>query len=179
MRICKINNCNKKHKARGYCNKHCTQLYKTGSPFHAVKKTTVERITEKIKVHENGCWIWTGAKLPEGYGIIYVDGRHINVTRVIMQIACDIEIGNDLVLHKCDNPPCVNPSHLFLGNYKDNAIDMMKKGRCGVNKLTDDEVLEIRELYPKGQYMKDIANMYNVDISTISLIINRKRWAHL
>ncbi len=86
------------------------------------------------------------------------------------------------VLHKCDNPLCVNPSHLFLGTYADNMKDMTIKGRQArgtsiyTHKLTEENVLHIRSLELP---MKDIAEMYKVHRTTISRIRSRKTWRYI
>lgn len=87
-----------------------------------------------FKAHE-GCWIWTSGKMRFGYGTLRNDkGRPEPAHRISYKLYVgDIPDGL-CVLHKCDNPPCVNPAHLFLGTRKDNAQDMLKKNRGGHNK---------------------------------------------
>jgi hypothetical protein len=82
------------------------------------------------KVDRSGdCWLWIGAKDEEGYGFQKILGRMWHASRVSWKIAHgDIPDGL-LVLHKCDNPPCIRPSHLFLGTQKENIADAMRKGR--------------------------------------------------
>jgi hypothetical protein len=88
------------------------------------------------------------------------------------------------VLHKCDNPPCVNPEHLFLGTQKDNMMDMIAKGRGvdnsgsrhGMSKLTDQQVCEILLSSETGV---SIAKRFGVGKSTVSRIRNDKGWRHL
>ena len=91
------------------------------------------------------------------------------------------------VLHKCDNPPCCNPEHLFLGTHQDNMLDMKEKGRriaaiktSKKTELTEEEVLEIRHLYETGAYvMKELGEMYNTSLANIGHIIKRDRWKHI
>lgn len=87
------------------------------------------------------------------------------------------------VLHKCDNPQCVNPDHLFLGSQKDNMDDMNRKGRGakgdknGRRKLNSNEVAEIRSLYAAGKlYQYQIAEKFGVKQSVVSEIVNGKIW---
>lgn len=90
------------------------------------------------------------------------------------------------VLHKCDNPKCVNPDHLFLGTQKDNVHDMYKKERDSVkgidshfSKLDEEKVLLIRKEYSYGMSQRELSEMFNVDPSNISYIVNRKSWKHI
>jgi hypothetical protein len=87
------------------------------------------------------------------------------------------------VLHRCDNPPCVNPAHLFLGTMRDNTRDMMAKGRDpfigerhNQAKLTDDAVREIRNSPETG---RALANRFSVSQATICLVRQRKHWKHV
>lgn len=77
------------------------------------------------------CWEWTGARLPRGYGFAWDNA--VGANRLAHRLAWELTNGpipDDLwVLHRCDNPPCVRPDHLFLGTAADNAHDMMAKGR--------------------------------------------------
>ena len=91
------------------------------------------------------------------------------------------------VLHRCDNPPCVRPDHLFLGTNKDNVDDKMAKGRhkCphGTDhhraKLTEDQVREIRRLRSAGEEIKPLAKRFGVTHPLISAIANRRIWKHV
>ena len=82
----------------------------------------------------DGCWIWKGSMTRGGYGHFVISGKHYRAHRAAW-IFTNGEIPKGLnVLHKCDNPPCVNPEHLFTGTLKDNAQDMLQKGRYNYNK---------------------------------------------
>ena len=87
------------------------------------------------------------------------------------------------VLHHCDNPSCINPKHLYMGTKADNGIDMRTRKRVegsknGYAKLTEQKVLEIRNIYPKLTYAK-LAKKYGVSLSNIEHIIQRTRWDHI
>lgn len=105
------------------------------------KQDLQKRFSEKYKVDEStGCWVWNACKDTKGYGLFQMGQRPTGsykasaAHRVSWQIhKGEIPKGMN-VLHKCDNPPCVNPDHLFLGTQQDNTNDMIKKGRGIANR---------------------------------------------
>jgi hypothetical protein len=82
------------------------------------------------------------------------------------------------VCHTCDNPPCINPAHLFVATHADNIRDSNRKGR-GAGRLTDDDVLRIRYLLALGRRQVDIAQAFGVNQTTISAIKVGRIWSHL
>lgn len=143
------------------------------------------------KVDKSGeCWMWTGAK-NKGYGM--VRRREFNQYQVqAHRYAWFLTHGEWpelFVCHRCDNPSCVNPAHLFLGTAQDNFDDMRSKGRerhravrgelQGSAKLTAVKVIRIRKLAAKGLTHQEIADQFGVDRSNISIIVRRKGWAHV
>lgn len=94
-------------------------------------------------------------------------------------------VQDEQVLHTCDNPPCVNPNHLFIGTNQDNMNDMFAKGRNakgekhGCAKLTEADVQKIRTLHKEWWSVKYLSKKFNVTRSTIYLIIHRKIWTHI
>ena len=136
------------------------------------------------------CWKWQGCTCGRGYGQLSIDGKMVSAHRLTWELT-DGPIPDDLcVLHRCDNPPCCNPRHLFLGTPADNSRDMVEKGRArggslrGVNngraKLTRQVVRAIRSLYATGKHtQKTLAERFGISKAQISHIVNRKRWAWL
>lgn len=142
---------------------------------------------------ENGCINWLAKKDKDGYGKIQIEpgnrvlSHRFSYEHFIGKIPKDI-----WVLHKCDNPSCVNPQHLFLGNAKDNALDRSKKGRGARNnlagypmkmlpnsKLSKSDVLEIRKLLESKNTMIHIASIFNVNKMAIFNIKHKITWYHL
>jgi hypothetical protein len=76
-----------------------------------------------------GCWLWTGTRHRQGYGLLTVGGRPLKAHRASFMLANGHMLTDMRVLHTCDNPPCVNPAHLRLGTQADNVADMVAKGR--------------------------------------------------
>lgn len=164
-----------------------------GSPSYEQKAGArfVANVDERSR---DECWPWLGTVTPAGYGRFYYRG----VAHTAHRIAYIREYGNvdaDIfICHHCDNPPCVNPAHLFAGTPADNSADMVRKGRarqgsrehvvrgeghpCAV--LTDDTVREMRELRSDtAMPYHMIAHLYGVSQRTAWLAIKRRTWAHV
>ncbi len=131
MTQCYADNCEIPSLSRGLCKKHYTRLQR-GRDIN--KKTTYEmtlkeRVMSKVEKTES-CWNWIGRTAPPGwYGVITLNGKGVNCHRISYEVHCG-EIPQGMqVLHSCDNPSCVNPSHLFLGTQADNMSDMRHKQR--------------------------------------------------
>lgn len=150
-----------------------------------------------LRVFENStlnpvtqCMEWTGFKDKDGYGKISftINGKERNIyAHRAMWMICKGDIPNDMfVLHKCDNPVCVNFYHLFLGNHEDNMKDKKKKGRCNVpigedsvhSKLKDKDVKIILDMKGK-KTSAELAKQYGMASSTIRAIWQRRIWKHI
>lgn len=125
-----------------------------GRPRLSLEQKLWSRVT---KGAPDDCWIWTGATNNKGYGLLGKDaGATFTAHRASYTLAHGPISPGMFVLHRCDNPPCVNPAHLFLGTPLDNMQDMMRKGRgtpgerSGMAKLTNDQAREIRRRYAAG-----------------------------
>jgi len=136
-------------------------------------------------IKTDSCWNWTAFKDKDGYGQLSIDGKMHRAHRVSYELYKN-KIPEGLhVLHKCDNPPCVNPDHLELGTPQDNVDDKTKRGRQargekhGCAKLTEADVLEIRQMIQNGVYYRIIAELFDVNIPQISMIKTGKNWSHI
>lgn len=149
--------------------------------------TGEERFLRRIKKGEpNECWPWQGPVNKYGYGILGFSDIATTAHRVAYELE-NGSIGNTYtacVLHRCDNPPCCNPIHLFLGSRKDNIADMTKKGRLASFKgiknsravLAEEQVLTI---FLSDESNVDLGIFYGVAPTTIAAIRNQRNWKHL
>jgi len=139
---------------------------------------------EKVKKgNEDDCWEWIAGKARGGYGEFGIK-RKIYMAHKISWELVNGEVPDNLcVLHKCDNPACVNPKHLFLGTRIENNNDKVTKGRQakgekhGMSKLNEEQVRKIRELYLTGNYSQSkLGQLFNVQEAAIQKIVNYKTW---
>lgn len=134
----------------------------------------------------DGCWNWVGSICRDGYGKINLAGLYL-AHRFSFSDWYQKEIGKLCVLHKCDNPSCVRPDHLFLGTQEENILDMEKKGRAyhpigddhGRAKLTEIQVVEIRKLRASGISTGKLSKMFLVSKTNILSIVARSSWKHI
>lgn len=147
------------------------------------------RFWDKVAIRgSDDCWEWGAGCFADGYGAFRVSGKMLRAPRCsYTQVFGTIPVGL-LVCHKCDNPKCVNPNHLFLGTNADNTRDMALKGRRAVfsgeshghAKLTENDVLVIRAEYSGGGVaQRDLARRYNVRQQAISRVVTKKTWGHI
>jgi HNH endonuclease/CENP-B N-terminal DNA-binding domain len=137
--------------------------------WNAVKKT-------------DGCWLWLRGRC-NTYGWLFVGQQGMYAHRYSWILTYGKISDDKWVLHKCDTPLCVRPDHLFIGNVADNVKDMISKGRGAKGerraiKLTNKKILEIRRLC-ETKSQPEVAKLFNINQSTVSRIVCKKRWAHI
>jgi hypothetical protein len=160
-------------------------------------KQTARLILNRIEEHfwarvkKGGeCWTWIGHRLPapKDYGVYKAPmGKLTRAHRAAWELV-NGPISNGLhVLHTCDNPPCVNPAHLWLGTNQDNMVDMVAKGRANRPtgekhtraKLTEAAVRGIRKGNDDGLSYSDLAAKFKIHRATIAQVVTRKTWKHI
>ena len=144
----------------------------------------MKRFSDKVDA-SGDCWEWTAAKR-RGYGAFWLNGRHVPAHRVAWMLKHGELPADDMqVCHKCDNPSCVNPDHLFLGTAADNLADMHRKGRgrgmFAANEnhpkcvLSDKDVQKIIAATECGETQRSVARRYGINQATVSRIVNGHR----
>lgn len=150
---------------------------------------TIARFWKKVdRKGPDECWEWTGARIQRGYGVGTADKVKFYAHRRSFAINIGTLGDAAVVMHRCDNPPCVNPAHLVAGTQSDNMRDCVAKGRYvswdkrgerhGMAKLTEEQVLLIREQRGITTQVA-LAARFGVGQSLVSAIQLRKAWPHI
>jgi len=185
--------------AKGYSNEkrtcpHCGKVSWAGQIGTHIKfmhtDYNIQKFWQKVdKNGPNGCWVWTGYRQRFGHGWL---GRRGLAHRHAWELLKGPLPADKCLLHKCDNPPCVNPAHLYLGDRADNARDSVSKDRHARgernrrNKLTEAQVIEIKQKFRKeGTHQgarsnaKELAAEYGVGDGAITAIVYGRYWKHV
>lgn len=181
---CKVNICDKPARASGLCAMHYQRKIRHEDPLYVNPKKTygseIDRFNSKVKKTDS-CHIWIASKNNDGYG--QFGSESSSLAHRFIYFYHNPDANRDLcVMHTCDNPSCVNIEHLSLGTHQENMNDRDRKGRCkkgeesGACKLSKGDVLAIRN---DQRTTREIAKIYNVSHSHVSLIKRRKSWRHL
>ena len=148
-------------------------------------QTLKERLDSKWSLNKvTGCHEWVAGKFADGYGAIWDEKQNFRAHRVSYELSVGPIPKGLLVCHRCDNPKCVNPDHLFLGTSTDNMRDMVEKGRNfnqkgeshNQAKLTEEDVLGIRS---SNEDWEELSTIYKVSVCTIRDINYRRSWKHI
>lgn len=161
----------------------CLKSDKVRERWRAIREAGVAR---QLVAAANGCLEWRGAVTEQGYGVVGRDGRTWRTHRLAWVEAKGPIPKGKMVLHRCDNPPCCNPDHLYLGDHQRNMQDVVERGnRKGINagtkngraKLDEDSVKLIRDLYAGGNISQDqLGKLFGVSQFAVSAIVRGKRY---
>lgn len=180
-----------------HCIVSCSSNRLCVNPHHISIAPKIQPIDERFwgKVDiksEQECWEWKAAKTSKGYGKFSDKSNGIpwiTAHRFSYKLHYGIDPTDSFVCHSCDNPSCVNPHHLWLGDSGDNNRDARDKGRRyqptvagesnGRATLSQDDVLFIRSHFKHDMTAKQLAEKFGVSISSIYSVIYRKTWNHI
>lgn len=160
------------------------------------------RLAEKTVIAANGCWEWTGARSARGYGTLEIKNpdwpeSSVLLHRIAYQVCVEFIPDGLCVLHRCDNPPCIRPDHLFLGTNGDNIADKVQKGRQAAGqsvrrnhahlkgevivtaRMTAELVMLIRRRARNGESYAAIARDIGFSATQVSAAARGKSWSHL
>lgn len=190
---CKI--CNKEirvypyqiKKNKQFCSIECHRKHVTLHNSQNQANIVKERFIKNIEISKSGCWLWKKCKDRDGYGVMFDTGKYKTAHRYSWELHNGKIPYKNLVCHKCDVRHCVNPEHLFLGTCLDNNKDRKQKGRnnhvvgekCPMTKLTEKNVIKIRNRLKNGELIINIASEFNVHVNTISRLKHYKSWSHI
>src|SRR5262245_49193554 len=158
-----------KWRTRRHCRLDCRRIIPAATRFWA-------RVD--ISGGRAACWPWTGSRDAKTYGKFVI--QHGTSPALAHRYSWQLHNGpipaGLIVRHTCDNPSCVNPSHLLTGTHEDNANDMIVRGRSGLSKLTVEKVRQIRRRLAQGERRMALAREFSVDRATIGSIARGSTW---
>jgi hypothetical protein len=162
-----------------------------GPTAWSVKRTDASpaaKFFERVEVRDTGCWEWVGPVDQCGYGVLSYLGRRTMAHRAMVMLLGIIIPPGKIIMHKCDNPPCVNPAHLRVGTHHANHLDCVRKGRYvvthgeahGGSKLTARDVRKLRKMYAAGlENPSELGRRFGVHRNTALKAIRRDTWRTL
>lgn len=174
--------CDAPVKSKNLCRKHYYRQWSSRQPRATRDMTDDERFDYYTAPSPFGCLLWTGSVRNSKYGQFLAGGKSWSAHRYAYQRAHGPIPAGLFVCHRCDEPRCVNPEHLFLGTHDDNTVDMVKKARSAAGarhplaKLTEDDVRFIRATNVPGI---EVAKMLGVTPANVSAIRVGKTWRHV
>lgn len=187
---CSVDGCDGQAHAQGLCPKHYQRMRRNGNASATNHQPTAARFWNKVDT-SGDCWVWIGALNENGYGVLHNKSGE----RLAHRFSYELEHGDGsasglFILHKCDNPRCVKPAHLFAGTHIDNMTDMRAKGRSSRAprtpgeahhnaKLTDAAVKAIRAAHASGLKFKDIAAQHGISVGNAERVVHRRAWRHI
>lgn len=168
------------------CSTRCRGAAAKGIPQRVeTVGDALRRLARKSKDDIGGCRLWICGADKDGYGRTCFAGKAWQAHRLMYTLAVGQIPDGMLVMHTCDTPACVNPGHLRVGSAADNSEDMVSKSRQsrgaahGRSKITESDVIRIRELYAVGGPMAPIARALGIHHSTALRVAHRERWNHV
>lgn len=150
-------------------------------PWHSRER--ILETFERCVMRADGCWGWSGGCLSNGYGVIGIgNSRSAIASRVSYELFVAPIPEGMLVCHKCDNPECTNPDHLFLGTYKENMQDALKKRRMPIGEKNAQAVLtekDVRRIRSSSLSLRKLAKKLGCSARTVQMARTGQTWKHV
>lgn len=191
MRRCSVEQCDKPHVCKGLCQKHYTRLRRHGDVTTRLPNARPRPVADVLKDYvpelpANECWEWQGHVDANGYGVLNRGGKTHRAHRFVYEALVGPIPAGLLLMHSCDNPPCVNPNHLSPGTNADNVADCVQKERNNRGeemwsaKLAEQQVLEAREKFATGRYgITQLARSYGITDGPMWELLHGITWKYL
>lgn len=154
--------------------------------FQSIEAQTLLRskLLARAQATEDGCWEWTGSRIPAGYGSMKWNGKNHGTHRLAYEAFKGPIPDGMMVRHTCDNPPCINPDHLLVGTGKDNTRDSLERGRFrnskgeanNLAKLTNEDVVAIRA---SNELPSVLADKFGIGCTNVWQVRTGKTWKHV
>lgn len=185
---CISEGCGREYYAQGYCRKHYYWSRRHGV-IHARRRPDTpdeaSRFHALYRIDESGCWLWQGTIGFDGYPVFVDDrARNVRATRFSYELTHGPLPSGQVIRHRCDTPPCVNPAHLLPGTHADNVQDCVARNRNafgeknGRRKLSRAEVDEIRARWSLGGVtQRQLADEFGLTQSGISRVVSGENWS--
>lgn len=178
MKVCSIEGCGESHSAKGLCRRHYYQQLRGWTPL-ATRGMSLESRIAHYTSPSGECCEWVGAKNKGGYGLVSVNNKRRLVTHVVWELAFGPIPERLHVLHRCDNPACVRPAHLFVGTHATNMKDREEKKRTKTGRdshLATLSAQQVENIKAASGTQREIAARFGVSQGTVSNI--KRGWKH-
>lgn len=186
QRLCSMPGCEKPHAKNGFCSMHAARLERHGTTDKPVRRSPARDFIESVTDDSDECIPWPFHVDEKGYGT-YTDRNGINGPAhryICIKFHGDPEPGQ-VTRHKCKTKSCINPNHVEWGTYSENQMDRFRDGTACAgesnynNKLTEADVLAIRERVANGEVQAHMAKEFGITPQRLNQIVKRKAWRHI
>lgn len=185
---CAVDGCGQMARTHRLCDMHDTRRRRHGDPTLTMNAPRDATLDQRLRwtgwtVADSGCWEWKGNRRNGGYGEVATGQGAAVASRAAYEAWVGPIPDGQHICHTCDNPPCINPAHLFPGTRRDNMQDATTKGRLSNGeashyaKLTEQQVADIRLTYAAGGVtQREVARMFGTSQANVSLIVRSRTW---
>lgn len=180
---CSATDCDRSVRSRQLCNTHYLRWWKKASPEERRRPSKPQLFWAKVQ-RGPGCWEWQGARRPTGHGyFVGYERKVVSAARFSLEMHLGESIPPGMeTCHRCDNPPCVNPRHLYFGTRQNNVDDAWARGLMPVGsqrpaaKINEEQVIRIREAYAMGADARILAGQFGIAVPTLRQIVLGLKW---